>query len=108
MLRNILFSNTGKLIPTSELGTQPNEDKKEEKYNELESMAEEIFGDQLVSYSNFVKRFCEISGKSIPTAKRAHTNLKKLEIIVEANGSYRLASPSNDTFLEDEDDENSF
>jgi hypothetical protein len=39
-----LFSNTGKLIPTSELGTQPNEDKKEEKYNELENIAQEIFG----------------------------------------------------------------
>ena len=103
-----LFSNTGKLIPTSELGTQPNEDKKEEKYNELESIAEEIFGDQLVSYSNFVKRFCEITGKSIPTAKRAHTNLKKLEIIVEANGSYRLANPSKDEFTEDETDENPF
>lgn len=103
-----IFQNTGKLIPTNELGTQPNEDKKEEKYNELESIAEEIFGDQLVSYSNFVKRFCEITGKSIPTAKRAHTNLKKLEIIVEANGSYRLANPSKDEFTEDETDENPF
>lgn len=103
-----IFQNTGKLIPTNELGTQPNEDKKEEKYNELESIAEEIFGDQLVSYSNFVKRFCEITGKSIPTAKRAHTNLKKLEIIVEANGSYRLANPSKDDFTEDETDEISF
>ena len=73
-----IFQNTGKLIPTNELGTQPNEDKKEEKYNELESIAQEIFGNKLVSYSNFVKHFCEITGKSIPTAKRAHTNLKKL------------------------------
>jgi hypothetical protein len=62
----------------------------------------------LVSYSNFVKRFCEITGKSIPTAKRAHTNLKKLEIIVEANGSYRLANPSKDEFSEDETEENLF
>jgi KaiC/GvpD/RAD55 family RecA-like ATPase len=103
-----IFQNTGKLIPTNELGTQPNEDKKEEKYNELESIAEEIFGDQLVSYSNFVKRFCEITGKSIPTAKRAHTNLKKLEIIVEANGSYRWANHSNDEFSEEETDETPF
>jgi hypothetical protein len=55
-----------------------------------------------------VKRFCEITGKSIPTAKRAHTNLKKLEIIVEANGSYRLANPSKDEFSEYETDENLF
>lgn len=103
-----IFQNTGKLIPTNELGTQPNEDKKEEKYKELESIAEEIFGDQLVSYSNFVKRFCEITGKSIPTAKRAHTNLKKLEIIVEANGSYRLANPSKDEFTDEETDETPF
>ncbi len=103
-----IFQNTGKLIPTNELGTQPNEDKKEEKYNELENIAQEIFGNKLVTYSNFVKQFCEITGKSIPTAKRAHTNLKKLEIIVEANGSYRLSNPSSDTFSEEEDDENPF
>lgn len=90
-----LFSNTGKLIPTSELGTQPNEEKKEEKYNELESIAQEIFGDKLVSYSNFVKRFCEITGKSISTAKRAHANLKSVEIIVEVNGCYRLKNSIN-------------
>jgi hypothetical protein len=103
-----IFENTGKLIPTNELGTQPNEDKKEEKYNELENIAHEIFGNKLVTYSNFVKHFCEITGKSIPTAKRAHTNLKKLEIIVEANGSYRLANPSNDEFSEEETDETPF
>ena len=103
-----IFQNTGKLIPTNELGTQPNEDKKEEKYNELENIAHEIFGNKLVTYSNFVKHFCEITGKSIPTAKRAHTNLKKLEIIVEANGSYRLANPSNDEFSEEETDETPF
>jgi hypothetical protein len=103
-----IFKNTGKLIPTFELGSQPNEDKKEEKYNELESIAIEIFGDQLISYSNFVKRFCEITGKSIPSAKRAHTNLKNLKIIVEANGSYRLANPSIDKSTENEDNENPF
>jgi KaiC/GvpD/RAD55 family RecA-like ATPase len=100
-----LFSNTGKLIPTGEIGTQPNEEKKEEKYSELENIAMEIFGNKLISYSNFVKYYCEITGKSVPTAKRAHANLKKLEMIVETNGSYRLANQNNDTFSDDEDDE---
>jgi len=102
---NFIFTNTGKLIPTSELGTQPNEDKKDQKYNELVSIAEEIFGNQLVSYNNFVKRFCDITGKSFSTAKRAHTNLKNLEIIVEANGLYRLVNQSSDAFSAGEKDD---
>lgn len=100
-----LFSNTGKLIPTTELGTQPNEKKKEEKYSELENIAIEIFGNKLISYNNFVKYYCEITGKSVPTAKRAHSYLKKLEMIVEANGSYRLANTNSDSFSDSEDDE---
>jgi len=39
-----LFSNTGKLIPTNELGTSTETNNKEEKYNELETIAMSIFG----------------------------------------------------------------
>ncbi len=88
-----LFSNTGKLIPTNELGTSTETNNKEEKYNELETIAMSIFGNSLVSTGNFVKQFCEITGKSIPTAKRAHANLIKFDLIEKFNGVYRLKEP---------------
>ncbi|MBC7747873.1 MAG: AAA family ATPase [Methylotenera sp.] len=103
-----IFTNTGKLIPTNELGTQPNEDKREEKFSELENIAEEIFSNRIVSYTAFVKKYCEITGKSVPTAKRVHTNLRKLEIIVEVNGSYRLSTPSREILSDDEVGETPF
>lgn len=105
---SFIFKNTGKLIPTNELGTQPNVDKKEEKYNELEELAGQIFGNEILSFSNFVKRYCDTTGKSVPTAKRAHSNLKKLELIVETNGVYRLSRPSNAECFEDEPIEDPF
>lgn len=88
-----LFSNSGKLIPTNELGTSTETNNKEEKYNELETIAMSIFGNNLVSTGNFVKQFCEITGKSIPTAKRAHANLIKFDLIEKFNGVYRLKEP---------------
>jgi KaiC/GvpD/RAD55 family RecA-like ATPase len=90
---SFLFSNTGKLIPTNELGTATETNNKEEKYNELETIAMSIFGNKLVSTGNFVKQFCEITKKSIPTAKRAHANLIKFDLIEKFNGVYRLKEP---------------
>lgn len=87
---NFLFTTEGKLIPTSELGTQPDFNKKEEKYNELEEIAQTIFGDKLLNYGNIVKEYCAFTSKSVATAKRAIANLRKLEIIVESNGVFRL------------------
>ena len=100
-----LFSNTGKLIPTAELGTQPTFEKQDEKFNELERLADELFADKILSYSSFVKRYSEITGKSVATAKRAHTNLKNLELIVECNGSYRLNNPKSSEKVAEEEEE---
>lgn len=99
---SFLFSNTGKLIPTNELGAATETNNKEEKYNELETIAMSIFGNNLVSTGNFVKQFCEITGKSIPTAKRAHANLIKFDLIEKFNGVYRLKEPIS---AEDEETE---
>ncbi|WP_438966348.1 AAA family ATPase [Flavobacterium sp.] len=98
-----LFSNTGRLIPTADLGTQPDFKQKEEKYNELEEIANTIFGNGVVSTGNFVKQYCQITGKSIPTAKRAHANLIKFDIIEKCNGVYRLKN-NNSINNEDESD----
>lgn len=85
-----LFSNTGRLIPTSDLGTQPDIKQKEDKINELEDIATEIFSDNLISYSTFVKKYCDLKNKGVATAKRVHASLVKLEIIEKCNGVYRL------------------
>lgn len=98
-----LFTNTGKLIPTNELGTQTVTNNKDEKYNELEEIAQSIFCDKLVSTGNFVKQFCEITKKSIPTAKRAHANLIKFDLIEKFNGVYRLKNGiSQEIYFENE------
>jgi len=65
-----------------------------------------IFGNNLVSTGNFVKQFCEITGKSIPTAKRAHANLIKFDLIEKFNGVYRLKEPMSIDNEEIEEEEN--
>jgi hypothetical protein len=100
---NFLFTPTGVLKPIEELGDQPNKDDKEVKYHELTAIADEIFGNKVLAYTAFVKAYCEATGKSIPTAKRMHTNLVKLQLITECQGGYRLANfppvfdPEDDT-----------
>lgn len=98
----LLFTNTGKLIPTAQLGPQTDFKPKEEKYNELEEIANSIFENKLVATGIFVKKYCEITGKSIPTAKRAHANLIKFDIIEKFNGVYRL---KNSIEVDDEDNQ---
>lgn len=103
-----LFSNTGRLIPTSELGTHTESNNKDEKYNELVEIAQKIFEDKLVSTGVFVQEFCEITKKSIPTAKRAHANLIKFDLIEKFNGVYRLKNSipaESNSIIDDEDDE---
>lgn len=101
-----LFSNTGKLIPTNELGTDTENKNKDEKYNDLYDIAYVIFADKLVSTGNFVKEFCEMTGKSIPTAKRAHANLIKFDLIEKFNGVYRLKNPPEDLDCHDDEENN--
>jgi hypothetical protein len=103
-----LFSNTGRLIPTSELGTHTKNNNKDGKYNKLVDISQKIFEDQLVSTGNFVKQFCDITGKSSPTAKRAHANLIKFDLIEKFNGVYRLKNSipaESNSIIGDEDDE---
>lgn len=99
-----LFENTGKLIPTEDIGFKPEIDKKEDKLDDLRDMAKQIFNDQILTYGKFVSRYCEITGKSTATGKRVHSNLRKLEIIVECNGAYRLATQEEPSlsFLDDD------
>lgn len=100
---SFLFTNTGKLIPTNELGSQTDTNNKEEKYDELEDIANSIFADKLVNYGNFVREYCIITGKSVATAKRAIANLTKFDLIEKCNGAYRL---KNNVIMDNENENN--
>jgi hypothetical protein len=91
---NFLFSFTGKIVPTSELGNDPLTKGKQPKSEQLEAIAMTVFQDKSLSYTDFVHAFCELTNKSEPTAKRVHKSLKYNNIIIESNGHYRLAKQS--------------
>ena len=78
--QTFLFTNTGILIPTGQLGTKEETTKKEEKFNELKDIAIQLFnvGDML-NYGKLVERFCDITNQSAPTAKKknkAHVRIR--------------------------------
>ena len=65
-----LFSNTGRMIPTNELGVQHETGKKEEKINELENIANDVFGDCIYTHKEYLIRYCEVTNKSVADANR--------------------------------------
>src|SRR5690606_33245529 len=88
---NFLFSDTGKTMPTVDIGIQPGADKKEEKYNELVEIANQIFSTKdLLSYGNLAKEYCSYTNKSTATAKRTISTMVKFEILQKVNGAYAL------------------
>jgi hypothetical protein len=100
-----LFSFSGKMLPTSEIGAKPEGMEKETKMSELERIADEIFGSKILSYGQFAKDYCAFSNKSTATAKRVIRDLKKFELIVDCNGGYRLASFELDSQEEEEEED---
>ena len=90
---NFLFSNTGNLIPTDKLGAKTNEESNQESVDDLEAIADEIFGGKILSYTKFTSLFCELTGKKIASAKRAIPKLLDWNVIVNCQGGYRLTTP---------------
>jgi predicted HTH transcriptional regulator len=86
----LLFTNTGKLIPTNELVTQSQSGKKQDSQKELENIAEAILENNLISHGDFKKQFMEIANKSEATANRAIKALTDSEFIEKVDGKYRL------------------
>jgi RecA-family ATPase len=106
-----LFTNTGIIIPTSELGTQPDTFKKEEKINEIENIAANVFQDKILNHKDYLRRYCDVTGKSPADANRKLNIFKKLDIIIPCQGGYRLDIPNNVisiTSKEENDDDISF
>ena len=87
-----LFTNTGRMVPTDELGTYPIIAKKEEKkYTQLQEAAKIILGDKILSYGSIVKQYCDLKDKAEATGKRAVNSLSDLGIIEKCDGGYRLS-----------------
>lgn len=85
-----LFTNTGAKIATNSIGCQANDAVKEEKLNEFQEIAETILRDKNLSYSDFVTKYCKMSKKSEPTAKRVISKMLQLDIVEKFEGIYRL------------------
>jgi len=96
---SFLFNNTGKLIPTDEIGSQENIGTRTDSFDATVEYAQQIFEEGVKSYGTFVRQFRELSGKSEATAKRAHKKLVDSNFIVECNGGYRLNSDDEDEDL---------
>ena len=103
-----LFSNTGRMIPTNELGVQHETGKKEEKLNELEKTANDVFGEKIYNHKDYVRRYCEVTNKSVADANRKLNQFKKLELIVPCQGGYRLANEVYESTAEEEPEEEIF
>lgn len=101
-----LFTNTGKLIPTEELGSKEETNKKEEKYNDLLIAAIETFANHsFLTYSNFIKIYGEVANKSVPTAKRHIKTMVELEILIKKDDKYALNPDVTNPPLDSEDNE---
>lgn len=101
-----LFTYSGKMLPTSEIGMKPEGMDKDTKISELERVAVEVFGSKVLTYGQFVKDYCTYSGKSIATAKRVIKDLRKLELISDCNTGFRLSSFALDS--QEDGEENDF
>jgi hypothetical protein len=96
------------MIPTNELGVQHETGKKEEKLNELEKIANDVFGDKIYNHKDYVRRYCEVTNKSVADANRKLNQFKKLELIVPCQGGYRLANEVYESIPEEELEEEIF
>lgn len=95
-----LFTNTGNRIATSQIGSQPNNNKNDNKTNELKEAAETILTETPISYGDLVKQYCKITGKSEPTAKRAIKELVTLGMIEKVKDKYQLIMLEKDKIEE--------
>jgi KaiC/GvpD/RAD55 family RecA-like ATPase len=86
----LLFTNTGKIIPSNQLVTQSSCGSKNDFQKELEKYAEEILENESITYGDFVKEFMKIANKGEATAKRAIKILTNSEFIEKVQGKYRL------------------
>ena len=99
-----LFSATGKKVPTNELVEDSIQKAKDNRKEQSMKVVSNISQNKSITYTEFVQAFSEMTGRSEPTVKRVHAEIKKNKIIVESNGLYRLANSFNENDIEDDQD----
>lgn len=88
---NFLFTfDEDNKIKTDEIGNQPEQKNKDYKFSELKILAQKIFGDELLSHTKFIDKFCLETNKKSSSAKRALAAMQEFELVVKANGIYRI------------------
>jgi len=97
--QTFLFKNTGNILPTSEIGFTSGNKGIDKKQQQLEVLAKEIFGKELITHSVFVEQFMALTEKSIATAKRKLKDLCEAGIVEKYNDKYRLTA----NYIEDDD-----
>lgn len=90
----LIFEETGRTIPTKEIGTASKDNKSSESALELQKIAIEFFEAKPLTYGQFVQSYCTRTGKAIATAKRKIKEMKAAQLILEVNGMFRLNLPS--------------
>ena len=101
----LLFTNTGKKIPTLEIGSQKNTVKREKKDDALEKIALTILTGKLITYSEFVKKIQEITNQSDATAKRNIKDLYESGFVEKFDDKYRLKNVNDEDEESDDDEE---
>jgi len=87
-----LFKNTGQTILLNQTVNQSNNlNKAEEKQEEIINLANKILGQKSMNYGSLVEDYCKLTGKSVPTAKRAIRNWVELGILEKNENNYCLA-----------------
>ena len=92
---NFLFTNSGKTVPTSSIGSQSATSKKNGRDKELEEITFGILSKEPLSHSDLVSKFCEITEKSEPTAKRVIKSLDESGFIEKIKAKYRLKNKAD-------------
>ncbi|QKJ63351.1 AAA family ATPase [Flavobacterium sp. M31R6] len=102
----LLFTNTGKQVRSEMLNVGlknvMNDTKIEVKSIEIENLANQIFGNKILSYTDSCDQYMVLTGKSLATAKRAHLDLVKREIIEQVEGGYKIKDKNFEEEIEDE------
>ncbi len=68
----------------------------------MEKIANLIYSNSSLSYTDFSEKYMKFTGKSIATAKRVHKSLLELQIIEKHEERYRLIVPEEDDEIESE------
>lgn len=102
--KHFIFTRTGTSIPIDSLKIDEGKNK-DTKYDKLVRMADEIFGSESFTNTQFCKKYCDVIGKGIAQAKRDLKAMHELEVVIKDGKLYRLNDSAGSTSAESENPE---